>query len=51
MISIDFNFLILIFFYVSLGVQGLADVFIMMRMPFESPEARQVNKEIFETVP
>jgi ribonucleoside-diphosphate reductase alpha subunit len=35
---------------IGLGVQGLADAFIMMRFPFESPEARQLNSEIFETI-
>ncbi len=35
---------------IGLGVQGLADAFIMMRMPFDSPEARQLNKDIFETI-
>ncbi|BDD03336.1 ribonucleoside-diphosphate reductase subunit alpha [Aureibacter tunicatorum] len=35
---------------IGLGVQGLADVFIMLRMPFDSPEAKQLNKEIFETM-
>jgi ribonucleoside-diphosphate reductase alpha chain len=35
---------------IGLGVQGLADTFIMLRMPFESDEARQLNKEIFETI-
>ncbi len=35
---------------VGLGVQGLADAFIMMRMPFTSDEAKQVNQEIFETL-
>ena len=35
---------------IGLGVQGLADVFIMCRMPFESPEAQQLNKDIFETI-
>jgi len=35
---------------IGLGVQGLADTFIMMRHPFESPEARQLNKDIFETI-
>lgn len=35
---------------VGLGVQGLADVFIKMRYPFESTEASQVNREIFETI-
>lgn len=35
---------------IGLGVQGLADVFIMLRMPFESAEAKQMNKDIFETL-
>jgi ribonucleoside-diphosphate reductase alpha chain len=35
---------------IGLGVQGLADAFIMMRMPFDSPEARQMNKDIFEAM-
>lgn len=35
---------------VGLGVQGLADAFIMLRLPFESDEAKQLNKEIFETI-
>lgn len=35
---------------IGIGVQGLADAFILMRMPFESEEARQLNKEIFETI-
>lgn len=35
---------------IGLGVQGLADVFILMRMPFESDAARQLNKDIFETI-
>ncbi|KAK9768599.1 ribonucleotide-diphosphate reductase subunit rnr1 [Basidiobolus ranarum] len=35
---------------VGLGVQGLADAFIKMRMPFESPEAIDLNKKIFETI-
>jgi ribonucleoside-diphosphate reductase alpha chain len=35
---------------IGLGVQGLADTFVMLRMPFDSPEARQLNKEIFETI-
>ena len=29
----------------GLGVQGLADAFLMMKMPFESPEAKQLNEE------
>ncbi|HMJ69901.1 MAG TPA: ribonucleoside-diphosphate reductase subunit alpha [Cyclobacteriaceae bacterium] len=35
---------------IGLGVQGLADVFIMLRMPFDSPEARGLNEDIFETI-
>jgi ribonucleoside-diphosphate reductase alpha chain len=35
---------------IGLGVQGLADTFIQMRMPFESDEAKQMNKDIFETI-
>ncbi len=35
---------------IGLGVQGLADAFILMRMPFDSAEARQLNKDIFETI-
>ena len=35
---------------IGLGVQGLADAFILLRMPFESEEARGLNKDIFETL-
>lgn len=35
---------------IGLGVQGLADTYILMRMPFDSPEAQKLNKEIFETI-
>ena len=35
---------------IGIGVQGLADAFIMMRYPFDSEEARQLNKDIFETL-
>jgi len=35
---------------IGLGVQGLADVFILLRLPFESEKARILNKEIFETI-
>src|ERR1700710_48806 len=35
---------------IGLGVQGLADAFILLRLPFESEEAKQLNKEIFETI-
>ncbi|MEL7161974.1 MAG: ribonucleoside-diphosphate reductase subunit alpha, partial [Bacteroidota bacterium] len=35
---------------IGLGVQGLADAFIMMRLPFDGDEARQLNKDIFEAI-
>lgn len=35
---------------IGLGVQGLADAFILLKMPFESDEAKQLNKDIFETI-
>ncbi|KAJ1958119.1 ribonucleotide-diphosphate reductase subunit rnr1 [Dipsacomyces acuminosporus] len=35
---------------IGIGVQGLADAFLAMRMPFESPEARELNRAIFETI-
>lgn len=35
---------------IGLGVQGLADAFILLRLPFESDKAKQLNKEIFETI-
>ncbi|HEX5625270.1 MAG TPA: ribonucleoside-diphosphate reductase subunit alpha, partial [Saprospiraceae bacterium] len=35
---------------IGIGIQGLADAFILMRMPFDSAEARQLNKDIFETI-
>ncbi len=35
---------------VGLGVQGLADTFIMLRLPFTSDEAKKLNQEIFETL-
>merc|ERR1712061_445142 len=35
---------------VGLGVQGLADAFLMMRLPFESEGARKLNRDIFETI-
>ena len=35
---------------IGLGVQGLADTFALLQLPFESPEARKLNKEIFETI-
>jgi ribonucleoside-diphosphate reductase alpha chain len=35
---------------IGLGVQGLADVFFMLGLPYESEEAKSINKEIFETI-
>jgi ribonucleoside-diphosphate reductase alpha chain len=35
---------------IGIGVQGLADVFIQLRYPFESNESKQLNKDIFETI-
>lgn len=35
---------------IGLGVQGLADVFIALRLSWDSPEAAQLNREIFETI-
>ena len=35
---------------IGIGVQGLADTFAKMRYPFDSPEARVLNREIFETI-
>jgi len=35
---------------IGLGVQGLADTFIMMRYPFDSEKAQLLNREIFETI-
>ncbi len=35
---------------IGLGVQGLADAFILLGYPFESEEARLLNREIFETI-
>ena len=35
---------------VGIGVQGLADVFSLMRMPFDSKEAAELNRDIFETI-
>lgn len=36
--------------HAGLGVQGLADTFIQLRLPFDSAGARKVNREIFETI-
>ncbi|TGK03376.1 ribonucleoside-diphosphate reductase subunit alpha [Leptospira selangorensis] len=35
---------------IGLGIQGLADAFILLRLPFESEEARKLNRDIFETI-
>lgn len=35
---------------IGIGVQGLADAFILMRLPFDSEGARALNREIFETI-
>lgn len=35
---------------IGIGVQGLADTFVMMRYPFDSPEAMTLNRHIFETI-
>lgn len=35
---------------IGIGVQGLADAFLLMRFPFDSEEARALNRDIFETI-
>jgi ribonucleoside-diphosphate reductase alpha subunit len=35
---------------IAIGVQGLADVFMMLGIPFDSPQARELNKYIFATI-
>ncbi|WP_410877632.1 ribonucleoside-diphosphate reductase subunit alpha [Myroides sp. DW712] len=35
---------------IGIGVQGLADVFMLLRLPFESEEAKALNRAIFETI-
>lgn len=35
---------------VGIGIQGLADAFIMLRLPFTSDQAKELNQEIFETI-
>jgi ribonucleoside-diphosphate reductase alpha chain len=35
---------------IAIGVQGLYDVFMRLRYPFDSPEAKELNKKIFETI-
>jgi ribonucleoside-diphosphate reductase alpha chain len=35
---------------IGIGVQGLADVFLLLNIPFESNEAKEINRQIFETI-
>merc|ERR1712190_455266 len=35
---------------IGLGVQGLADAFLLLRLPFESDGAKRLNEDIFETI-
>jgi ribonucleoside-diphosphate reductase subunit M1 len=35
---------------IAVGVQGLADAFLALRLPFDSPEAKHLNIQIFETI-
>jgi ribonucleoside-diphosphate reductase alpha chain len=35
---------------IGIGIQGLSDTYIKMRLPFESEQAKKLNKEIFETI-
>ena len=35
---------------IGIGVQGLADVFQILKIPFDSPQARSLNRDIFETI-
>jgi len=35
---------------IGIGVQGLADAFLLLRYPFESQDAQQLNIDIFETI-
>ncbi|KAJ4468011.1 ribonucleotide reductase [Lentinula lateritia] len=35
---------------IGIGVQGLADAFMALKMPFDSPEAKELNTKIFETI-
>ncbi len=35
---------------IGIGVQGLADAYMLMRLPFDSPEAHELNRQIFETI-
>lgn len=40
----------MLFYLLGIGVQGLADAFLLMRFPFESEEAQKLNIQIFETI-
>jgi ribonucleotide reductase alpha subunit len=35
---------------IGLGVQGLADTFLLLGLPFDSEEAAELNRQIFETI-
>ena len=35
---------------IGIGVQGLADVYMMLNLPYESEEAKQLNRDVFETI-
>lgn len=35
---------------IGIGIQGMADIFMMLRIPFDSEEARKLNRDIFETI-
>lgn len=35
---------------IGIGVQGLADAFMILKLPFDSPQAAQLNRDIFETI-
>lgn len=44
------SFNVSFFYIIGIGVQGLADAFILMKYPFESKEAKELNIKIFETL-
>jgi len=35
---------------IAVGVQGLSDTFLALRFPFKSPQAKELNVQIFETI-
>lgn len=35
---------------IGIGIQGLADMFILMRLPFESQKSQELNIQLFETI-